>query len=201
MPIPATTAPNGWLLYEKPTEGFALTLPPDWKHYDRTKESVEEMLKKAEQRNPEMGHSVGGLEAQLAQAYSFFGVDEQTLGTGLATSVNIGKLKMTDAGITTLEDGVQQGLRQLEQLTNVAKPIAHERLQLNGSEAERIQYTATLVLAKGEPVRARITQYMLLHGGYQFAVTFTTRFAQADRYASTFDQIAQSFRFLDAVPP
>src|SRR6516162_4116566 len=71
MPIPATTAPNGWLLYEKPTEGFALTLPPDWKHYDRTKESVEEMLKKAEQRNPEMGHSVGGLEAQLAQAYSF----------------------------------------------------------------------------------------------------------------------------------
>jgi hypothetical protein len=195
LQVPTKTAENGWPLYEKPADGFALTLPPGWKQYEMDRKWLEAALKDEGKRDPAMVNLLRGLEAQLAQGVRFFGIDESTLPSGFATNANV--LKEPFPGIASLDASADLSLRQLDAWPSIAKPINHARLRIQGGEAERLHYVRSMTMPNGQAVNLAITQYLLVHGNDSYTVTLTTLDKSAAKYESTFDQIGQSFRFLD----
>src|SRR5437763_16870392 len=73
MPVATTRDDGGWPLYEKPAEGFAVALPPDWRQIDMDPKTFEGKLKEVAQQNPQIQGMAANLRQQIAAVDKFFG--------------------------------------------------------------------------------------------------------------------------------
>jgi hypothetical protein len=193
-PVPESRAENDWPLYKVPKEGFALTLPPEWRQFDMDPATFEAKFRDALKMNPEIDEMAGTLRQQLAAGVKFFGFDEKTRTSGFATNINVLRMKLPPKA--TLDTTVAESLKELKALSSVTKPVDHERVKTTAGECERFRYTLRMQVASGKTIAFSITQFLFVTSDTSFVVTLTTSTDKKEKYAETFDKIGQSFRWI-----
>jgi hypothetical protein len=200
-PMPTTitkTLETGWILYQKPAAGFAIALPPTWEQVDLDAENLDTILDTIAESNPEIGTLLKGVGRSLiASGFKFWGFDltPEAAKTGLLTNINVLKQPLTIKA--SLDFYVQASLTQLEDLSNVIKPISHRRVKLAGSDAEELQYQMKVVGATGKTVIVAATQYLLVREKDVYAISFATVPGQTKKYAPILEKIMQSFELTE----
>jgi hypothetical protein len=110
------------------------------------------------------------------------------------TTMNV--LKM-DIGIALpLDILVILSLEQVKNIADSTVPLTHRRVTLSTIEAEEVKYGTKVAISTGEPVLIMLTQYLIVDGTTEYAVTFGTPPELSDKYSPTFEKIGQSFRLL-----
>lgn len=187
-PRPTPTLEAGWRLFSAPQAGFAVALPAGWTGVELDAATLNMNLQRLRQTSP-------GLETTLRQngrdwtgaGVKFFGAD-LTLGT----SINI--IVKDLPRDKTLDSLVQDNLALLAGRPEIIKPVEHWRTGLDAGEAEEFHFRAP---APKPGIPAVFTsQYLLVHDQEQLVITLTTAPDQEKRYASIFDKIAKSFRWI-----
>ena len=199
MPTTITkTLETGWILYQKPTAGFAIALPPTWEQVDLDAENVDTIMDAVGETNPELATLLKGQGRSLiASGFKFWGFDltPEAAKAGFLTNVNVLKQPLTIKA--SLDFYVQATLTQLESLSNVIKPISHQRVKLAGSDAEEMRYQMKVAGITGKTVTAAATQYLLIREKDVYVITFVTVPEQVKKYAPIFEKIAQSFELAE----
>jgi len=193
MPVSDTKDESGWPVYDVKNEGFAVSLPPNWRRVDMNPQTFEAAYKEAMKQNPQLESMYGNLRQQMTNGVKFFGFDPTTAATGFNTNINVLRLPLPPGG--TLDSTVADTLRETQAMPTIAQPIAHERLKLPSGDRERLRYKMTMNGPNGQPVALAITQFILVNGKDGFAVTLTTTASQEAHYNATFDQIGRGVRF------
>jgi hypothetical protein len=195
LPVPEARDDNGWPYYEIKREGFALSLPPDWRQFDMSSENVESMLGEMLAKNPELSTMLTGLRQQIASGVKFYGFDPADARTGFGTNVNV--LHMPLPPGHDLDTLVAESIQQIKSLSTIVKPVASERIVVRGQERERIRYRMSMRGPNGRNNLLAFTQYVAIDDSSYYVLTLTTMPDREAKYASTFDQIGRSFRLID----
>jgi hypothetical protein len=193
LPVPGAVDENGWPRYELAAEGFAVSLPPDWRQLDLAPEKFQAVYDEMTAKNPEFAPLLRGVREQAGRGVKFFGFDPATAGTGLATNVNV--MRQPVPGVT-LDAAVADTLRAMEGLPDVAKPVAHERLTLRAGECERLRYRLTMTAPTGQRATLALTQYVAVSGGNLYVMTMGILPHREAEYAGVFEGVGRSFRIL-----
>jgi hypothetical protein len=194
LPVPETKTPDGWPLYEVKREGFAIALPPEWRQFDMNPATFEKSFQEGAKNNPELMAMFPGLMQQVRAGMKFFGIDEQSAKTGFATNVNILRMPLPPGG--NLDLIASDSVRLMEQMPNVVKPIARERLKTGAGDCERLRYQMRMQSPKGKADVVAISQFLFATSTDGFVVTLTTTADREAHYRDTFDKIGHSFRFV-----
>lgn len=193
-----STLDNGWVLYQKPADGFAIALPPTWTQFDMDSETVRTPLKAVQALNPEIAVMLGAqTQTLLASSLKFWAGDlrPQALITGFATNVNIFQASLTLQA--PLDPYLQAAMRRLNTLPGVVKPISKRYVDLTVGEVGELKFQLKITTTEGQPITAAVTQYLVIGEGEAYVITFTTTADQARRQARTFEKIGQSFRLVE----
>ncbi len=193
LSVPDARDEGGWPLYEVKAEGFALSLPPDWRQFDMDPATFEAQFRKIAERSPELGQLLGPLRQQVAAGVKFYGVDAATVGTGFGTNVNVLRLPLPPG--QTLDAVAADAVAQYDALPNVAGPVARDRVSGPEGGRERLRVRLSVTNPAGKTDTLAFTQYIAARGGEVYTVTLTTLASQESKYAQTFDRIGRSFRF------
>jgi hypothetical protein len=195
LPAPATTAENGWPLYEVPAEGFAIALPPDWVHIDASPQALDNMARGVTANNPGMKSMAETIREQVKTGTKFFGFDKEAAATGRGTNVAVGKGKVGPGA--TLKSMVDLNVQQLQHLFKLPGTIKREtRHTAVHGEAERLDLLIQLNGPNGSPMDLACTQYYFLDGTDNFVVNFTTTPDKLAQYGEIATTICESFRLL-----
>jgi hypothetical protein len=193
LPLPEARAENGWPVYELQEEGFALSLPEDWRQIDLNPEKFEANISEMLKRNPEFKPVIDGFQKQIASGVKFIGINQTTMTTGLATNVNV--LRLPIPPWMTLDSVVEETLNQMGNLSTISKPIFHERVKIAGVEVERLSFQITI----NNPVQKIVqsmTQFVMFSDGEVYFVTFGTLSNRQEQDAPIIEKIAKSFRLI-----
>lgn len=190
----ARSQETGWPLYEVRNEGFALSLPPNWRQFDMNPATFDKHLQESLRVNPELQPMLSNLRAQIAAGVKFFGFDESSAKTGFATNVNVLRLALPPGA--NLDALAAESMTQLQRLPTVRQPVGRERIRTATGECERFRYQMSLQVRPGETRVLAITQFLFVTPTDGYSVTLTTVADREAHYAQTFDTIGRSFRLL-----
>jgi len=196
-PVATPTLEAGWVLYEKPADGFAIALPPTWRQIDMDPQTLGASLDAIKAQNPELAPQLEGQARSLLEAgIKFFGFDlaPEALATGAATNVNV--LSQSLPAEVSLDFYVQLSVGQLENMSSVVKPVQQRRVQLAAGEAEELSYAMNMVAPSGAALALWTDQYLFLQGKAVYVITCTTSQETAPKYTEVFANIGRSFRLL-----
>ncbi len=191
---PVSTEP-GWAEYRMAADGFTISLPPDWRQVDMDPKTFDRITNEVVRQKPELRPMFANLREQIAAGCRFFGFDMPSAKTGFATNVNVICFHLRPGD--TLDSVVADNLAQMEGLSTISKPIAHERIMSSGGDRERLRYLLTTRTANGQDSTKSVTQYFLAKGKNGFALTLVTLPDQAAKYAQVSEKIATSFRLTE----
>jgi hypothetical protein len=189
-PTPSPTLEAGWKPYTVTAEGFVIAVPGSWDRIDLNLSASE--LASAFKDHPEFVKVAQQVE--LNKVVKLFAVDNQTLGTGFATNLNVIVIPVPDT-VTSLDQVVTA---ELATFTWLQISPAKQRVRLRAGDAEQLEYTLPTNDASGAKVPAAVTQWVLLRLSGQraeYVITLTTRADQASTYATTFGKIADTFSY------
>jgi tetratricopeptide (TPR) repeat protein len=192
-----TTLETGWVLYEKPAEGFALALPPTWKQIDMDPNSINTDLDLIEESNPEVGKFLRqAARVFVTSGFKFWGVDLDPVvaKVGSLTQISVDK-KHSEIKIS-LGAYVSALIAFWEDQPDVIKPVTHQRVKLAGSDAEELRIKMA-VTTTNTTTTTVMTQYILIKDQDFYSIGMGTRAEQAEKYAPIFAKIAQSFHIVD----
>ena len=199
-PVPPTatqtlssTLATGWILYEKPIDGFAIALPPAWKQIDMDLQTIDAMIKFYKETDPQMADLMEKSRSSVSAGLKFMAFD---LAPGSRTKnylTNVTVEKSRLQAEISLNVYVQIVAGQMENMASVVKPISHRRVTFAGGEAEQLQYDVVFKLV-AETVKIHITQYVVIQGKDIYVLSLAVQADQSYKYTSTFEKIAQSFR-------
>ncbi|MBN1933939.1 MAG: hypothetical protein JW934_04720 [Anaerolineae bacterium] len=197
--IITSTLETGWTLYELADEGFAIALPPEWQSIDLNSGLLGNALALVGEKNPAFKEvfSSEAMRNLVASGVKFYGLDlkPETLIYDLPASMNIIQV---DLGIAIPLDAlIPNTLKQLETVADPKTPITHRRVTLSDLAAEELKYGLSMTDMMGNPVKGQITQYLLIDGTVQYAITLISPNELAEDYAPVFEQIGQSFQLFD----
>jgi hypothetical protein len=186
---------SGWILYEKPAEGYTLALPPDWEYIEMDPDVMENALDIVGNSNPELGDLLRGQAYNLlSSGISFYAVDlsSDSIKAGFPTNLNI--LKQPLRIKASLDFYVQANVSQMEELSNVIKPITHRRVKLASNEAEELKYRMMMTMPPSKTVTIAVTQYLIIKDKDLVLISFGAPADLAQQYAPVIDKITQSFQ-------
>lgn len=193
LPVPEARSETGWPIYEVKNEGFALSLPPDWRQFDMNPATFEKTFGDMVKNNPEMKQLYPNLLQQIRSGIKFFGIDEATMRTGFTTNANV-LVAPVPAG-TTIEQVVEVSMAEFDRVPNVHKPIDRSPVRTAAGDGVRLRWQMDMQLPNGN-TRLSLTQYAFVSNGKSYTVTLTTTAQNDAEYAATFDKIGQSFRLI-----
>ena len=195
QPVPESRDDNGWPRYEIKKEGFALSLPPDWRQFDMNAESFDSMMNEVLAKNPEFQSMLSGLRQQIAAGVKFFGFDPSEARSGFATNVNVLRMPMP-TGVNR-DAIVSESVRQLEGLPNVVKPIHRGQVSVSGASYDTLRYRMRMRGPTGRNDVLAMTQYLAVGDDSYYVLTLTTLADREAKHTSTFEQVGRSFRIID----
>lgn len=193
MPVPEARSETGWPVYEVKNEGFAVSLPSDWRQFDMNPATFEKTFGDVIKNNPQMKELYPNLLQQIRAGIKFFGLDEATMRTGFATNANV--VVVTLPGPMTADQVFDSAAAELERLPNVHRPFDRTRVRTGAGDALRLRCQMDMQLPTGN-TRLALTQYVFAAPGKCYTLTLGTTAQQEAKYAETFDKIGQSFRFI-----
>jgi hypothetical protein len=183
-------------VYEKPNEGFGVGIPSAWTEIDMDPQKMDAALKAMEQQNPQIGAQISASVRPVAKlGMKFYAFDLQSAATGFMRNVNL--LKNETPTPLTLDQIVDQNVRQIESLPFVVKPVKHKRLTGAFGETERVQYGLNITAPGAPPIKSDAILYLFVKDKTVFILTVSVAQGEAAQYISLADKIAQSFRFLN----
>lgn len=187
---PPADLAEGWQLFDKPEDGFAIALPPTWTQIDVDQATLDETLSELRGSNPELADVVSGqMSAILANdLIKFWGFDVSPEGAG----VNLNLIRQDIPIAVTLDDYMEVNVQQIEALPYIKAPVAQEATTLGGQEGSRLQYDQTLQFGD-QSVTQTVTQYITVTDDAAYVLTFTALPQQIPAGEPVFEQIAQSF--------
>jgi hypothetical protein len=189
--------PNGWKQYSVNEQNFAIALPPKWQQLPVNPQELDASLKTIRISNPELAAALGERAPQLMRngvKFWAFDLDPDSLKGNFATNVTLTRQSLSNE--VSLDAYVLVNVNQLEQLSTRQGPVSHQSLTLGNLPAEKVRYNLLFQGSDGGTTISAITQYLLLNHTEAYVLTFATRLDQFDRYASTFDKSAATFRLL-----
>jgi len=184
-----------WILYEKPSEGFAIALPPAWRQLDVNSTTVETFLEIVKEQNPEV-RAIWSEQVHIpiTSAIRFIGLDlsPESVGPGSLTGVAVLK-QPVESGIS-VDMFVETTRKQLETMSSVAQPVQEHRVNLMGGEGRELQYRIRLAKSPDQVLELFVVQYTLLVDSNAYVVVLSTMADQAEKYRPIFERIGQGFR-------
>jgi hypothetical protein len=193
-----TTLDSGWIRYELPGEGFAMTLPPRWRPVDLTPETLGATLQTISDENPGIRGLISDqmLRGQILSGLTFYAIHAAPETYIYDTPTNLNLVKLVLQIDISLETYVQQKLRQIELQVIRNTPIRHERVMLGNVEAERFAYDREITGTTGEFISVHIVQFLILDGRTSYVITLTSPRPLTDTYVPMFEEIGASFELL-----
>lgn len=135
--------------------------------------------------------------AMVAEGMVFYALDTDPASFALGMPPTLNVLKM-DTGITLpLDMIVPLTLGQLEEIALPGAPIANQRIDLDGIEAEVIRYVGNFSGVGGDPLEVGFTQLVVPFGGQLYIVSLTAPIDLGSDYQNLLDEIANSFALLN----
>ena len=186
-----TTLNSGWIRSDLPSEGLSITTPPSWVTLPLDPDSIDSALETFQESNDARFEFMAGQIEQFRDTREFklFGF-EQEPSSSETFHANMSVLA-TDAGLpSTLDAFADINVQQLESYWGVTD-VERQNIQLASGEAVKIGYTLPLPVT-GDPIRASITQYLLLRCSTGVIVTFTASDEYAEKLDPLFTQIADT---------
>jgi hypothetical protein len=187
---------SAWRVYEQKSVGFAVALPPTWEAIPLDPKTLDQNLAEAIRRTPELRNAEEQIRKLVAGGVVFFALDKSSLPTGSTTNLNVAKAP--HEGPASLDEAVKDMLKVYGDMPGLAGHVMHRSIQLHsGQDAECISYKQTTISAQGRPDSTAFNQYVVLRGRQVFLLNFATKAQKEAENKPSFDNIAQSFRFLD----
>ncbi len=193
QPVPEAKDESGWPVYQVASEGFSLSLPPDWRQIDLDPAKWENTTKDLGEKNPQLKSMFSGVRQQIGNGIKFFGFDQNSASTGFATNINVIRVPVP-AGIT-LDALIEQSKAQYQVLPGVQKPIEQSRVKSKAGDCARFQVTMVMNGPNNTQFKFTTTQFVFLKDDKCFTVSIATKPESVSKYISTIDHIAQSFQF------
>ncbi len=194
-----TEGEDGWQTYLYNEDGFSISLPPQWVPDDLGAEYSDEMASLFIDENPEFENPfaseyIGNLAAMGIKLMAF-DTSPESLGSGIATNVNVLVLDMPMD--ITFDDYVELNLIQLKNQFGENLAFAQERQLLGKVVAEKIEYQVEMNDVFGQAHNVTYQQYLMLDGRTQYVMTFTSTEDQFSQNEDLFSEIAQSFELVE----
>jgi hypothetical protein len=190
---------NGWIRYELPQDGIAISMPDTWTPLTLDPELIGAAIGEVGTQNPSLeSFFTSDLVQNLAAiGIKFYGLDADVTAITQSTPTSLNVL-VQDIGISLPFDSfVELNLNQLPLLYGEDVEISEERITIDGLEASRISYEATLANAFGQLDTVRFEQYLLLDGEIAYILTMASVSDIAGQYETLFPEIASTFDILD----
>jgi hypothetical protein len=175
---------GGWSTHHVADGGFSLQVPAAWKTLDRLdSSSVDRFLRDNPQFEPYRSVFTSGLIKLIA-----FDPDA---ASGFATNANV--LVHNLGGSMSLSRYVQATKAQIARLTGASPEV--RLVDLPAGRCARVSYEMSNTKVHGRKKRLGLLQVACLRSGSEYVVTFTTLSSELERYRTTFERSARSFRF------
>lgn len=165
---------SGWVLIERPDDGFTVVIPGTWKALDLS----------ASQYAP-----------MRSYGFVFYALDPESSPATTRAPGSFSVAKKAVATPTTLDYLASVERQSLEAATDTVKPVAIERVQLSFGEAVRMYYQKNMTRAGGQIETMVFLQYEFLKDNDRYLFTFETVPTISEKYLPIFEEIARSFRF------
>ncbi len=193
-PVPDARAENGWPVYEVPTEGFALAIPPDWRELEIDPEKFEANYQAMLKQNPHLKALIGDTRQKVTSGIKFLGMEESSLKTGLMMNVNV--IRLPSPPWTTLDSAVEDVVKHLENLPTGTMQFSHNRVKMAMGEGEKFRCTTTMQTPAGQTIIIASTQFVFVAGTNVFVLSMVTLAGHEAQCAAIFEKIGQSFRLM-----
>lgn len=191
----ASSSEEGWNLYKKPSDGFSIALPPTWREIETGPQTPGSASRLFKELNPEVSRILEWQERNMMERGVVFLAYDWPPKPEFFASVGIQK---RDLPVDfRLDDLVKLTLSTYERIKFIEKPISNRRVNLGGSEAERLQYRLNMTLPTGEAVTLDMNHYLILKGLSLYQVLFSATAKQAQTFTPIFEKIAQSFQWVE----
>jgi hypothetical protein len=191
-PVPEPTVPNGWTLQRDSADGFELVVPSTWV-YARTDSRFDNDLAPITAAHPDAADVLRRIKESAASKGLKFAALDPSQPSGYYTSILI---VVYDAGVgPSLDAAASDYAGGIEESSQVAKPVAKQRVSLPAGAAVRVEDRATGTIAFSQ------ISYVLLHpkNGRSLGVVLVMSSA-TDQIPTTkpmIEQVANSFRLID----
>jgi len=189
---PSTPLRAGWTRHTVRAAGFRIDLPPGWDAVSTT--SVTSAYEQLKASNPALADLVrtqlGGGLSRLIKLLAF-DTKSPTLVEDFATNANV--VVAPVARGTTFSSFLQQTLDQLAAVPGTTD-VRGQRGTLPAGSSARVR--ATVSLSSGATkVEYATVQYLLLHDGTGYVISFATLPDQVEFYLPLFEEIAKTLWF------
>jgi hypothetical protein len=190
--VPEPTVPSGWTLQRDSADGFELAIPNTWV-FVRTDSRFDSDLAAVMQAHPDAADVMRRLkQATSSKGVKFLALDPNQ-PSGYYTNILI---LIYDAGLgPSLDAAASDYAGGIEENSQVAKPVARQRVSLPAGAAVRVEDHATGSIAYSQ------ISYVLLHPkngkSFGFVVLLSSATDQIPTTQPMFEQAVNSFRFID----
>lgn len=190
----AVHVPQGWVLYGKPTDGFVLALPPDFKSHSTDPNDIDQTIAQLKNTDPQVAEQLDWLKSHSTTRTAFtvfyaLDISRQSRASGFMSNISVTKEYYKFK--ISLDEYAEAALKGLGKMGGVQKPVEHERVKTSNGEFEKLQYT--IKIPSYEKVIV-IYQFLGVNGGVAYILGMATTTDQMEKYRPVFDQIVQTFQ-------
>ncbi|GAB4579965.1 MAG: hypothetical protein Fur0022_27040 [Anaerolineales bacterium] len=199
--VTAEAAIADWTRYDFWADGFSISLPNFWQPITTDQATMDNIMNAAGENNANIQAMFSSeyMQALVSQGIKLMALDtsRESLLSDAPTNFNLLSVELPiNVDLDTLIDAT---LGQLEQMFSLSEPLERERVTLGADqlEAERLIYVVDQVNVIGQPITARLVQYIILDGKMQYVLTFSSNAEELDAPLPIFDEIAQTFDLIE----
>jgi hypothetical protein len=188
---------EGWVLYSKAKEGFAVELPSTWTQMDIDPLTVQTSIQALEEQNPALAPALRGqASVLLTGGVKFWGFDASYEVGSFNTATTINVIREPVLFDITLDSYAKRSIEELEKgySSFLASEVYHKRVKTRAGEAEELTYDLTMSGADGVPVTQSLMQYLIVGKNAGYIATLTSDPENWYWNAPYFEQIGRSFR-------
>ena len=158
----------GWVMYEMPTVGFRLALPPHWQRVDLDRKEFDAQFRDMfEDRH--LQTMIGDRHELAVRGVKFRALDPGTLRGDYATNVNV--IRQAVLPEFDLESELAAVVQRREAKPEVTKPIQKKRMKAVSGVRVRLSYKMFVASPDGPPRKLAITQFLAHCSGELYAIT------------------------------
>lgn len=185
-PSPSAASHPTWASIDKQAVGFTVQVPPHWD--EASSSTVNKLL----QNNPNVPSDMQTqLRTALANdAIKLYVLDFDADASDQRFVTNFNVVEQSIPSGTTLQIYADANANQVQHLSAFHPPLDQANVALPAGKAVRMHHSLDV-----STLRADITQFVFVHGATAYILTFTTLADRLDKVQSTFQSIAETFRF------
>jgi hypothetical protein len=182
----AATASSGWKTHSVDGAAFSIQTPDTWVDLSRRGPALLDLLR----RYPQFKDAAASIKKSNGLVLVLVDANPSDLVDKFAANVNV--IVGANSSVLDLKAIRDVELVQLKQAGIVKGKVSTGITRLPAGATLEIRYTQSL-----QGRLSSVTQFVLVHNGKTYVVTYTTVPGAVSRFAPVFTRSAQSFRFLN----